>query len=159
MLCTGMVTESATRSPRGLTIMATSLKVGAISVDTGTEKVTSFVLCEWLSVAPWTTKPFDITYKYIIFHLIWTAGNLYNTYYVTVILKIEITLQMDDGIMTEKTFLCAGRYVDVKVTNRVEGDDLLLSTDLIAISIFVISSYLHWSSVFRHYELNRQINH
>lgn len=61
MLCTGMVTESAIKSPRGLMIMATSLKVGAISVDTGTENVTKLVACGRLSVAPWTTNPFDIT--------------------------------------------------------------------------------------------------
>ena len=40
-----MVTESATNSPSGLTIMATSLKVGAISEETGTENVNSLVEC------------------------------------------------------------------------------------------------------------------
>lgn len=39
-----MVTESATKSPSGLIIMATNLNVGAISVDIGTENVTDFVM-------------------------------------------------------------------------------------------------------------------
>ena len=43
MLITGTVTESAISSPEGLTTMATNLKVGAISVETGTEKVNDLV--------------------------------------------------------------------------------------------------------------------
>lgn len=74
-------------------------------------------------------------------------------YDVAVFMESKIASQMDRGVVAKETFVRAGRNVNVEITDRIEGDGLLLRSDLITSVVFVKRRYFQRRSVFGYRKL------